>query len=155
MQRVARQLYAALAEIGAEPQAVVYDPYAKRWRGPDAAELALLAPTAAENPAQNRREVWSLAQKARGYLRLGVEPDWARLRGAPLLAPEIFSPAIFTAYAELRRILAGPAAAIFHDAVALRLPAIHAARQHRPNGGLSARTRHIQRHRRQFRGVAG
>jgi glycosyltransferase involved in cell wall biosynthesis len=122
VQRVARQLYAALAEIGAEPQAVVYDPYAKRWRGPDAAELALLAPTAAENPAQNRREVWSLAQKARGYLRLGVEPDWARLRGAPLLAPEIFSPAIFTAYAELRRILAGPAAAIFHDAVALRLP---------------------------------
>jgi glycosyltransferase involved in cell wall biosynthesis len=122
VQRVARQLYAALAEIGAGPMAVVYDPYAKRWRGPDAAERALLAPDAAEGPAQNRREVWSVAQKARGYLRRGGEPDWAKLRGAPLLAPEIFSPAIFAAYAELRGKLGGSTAALFYDAVALRFP---------------------------------
>jgi glycosyltransferase involved in cell wall biosynthesis len=122
VQRVARQLYAALAEIGAKPVAVVCDPYAKRWRAPDAAERALLNPNAAENPAQNRREVWSLAQKARGYLRRGGELDWTKLRGAPLLAPEIFSPALFTAYSALRQKLAGPAAAVFHDAVALRFP---------------------------------
>jgi glycosyltransferase involved in cell wall biosynthesis len=122
VQRVARQLYAALAEIGAEPVAVVYDPYAKRWRGLDADERALLAPAAAEKPSQNRREVWSLAQKARGYLRRGVEPDWAKLRGAPLFAPEIFSARIGAAHAALRERLGGPAAAVFHDAVALRLP---------------------------------
>ena len=122
VQRVTRQLYAALAEIGAEPVAVIYDPYAKRWRGPDAAERALLAPAAADNPAQNRREVWTLAQKARGYLRQGSEPDWAKLRGAPLLAPEIFSARIFAAHAELRGNLGGPMGAVFHDAVALHLP---------------------------------
>jgi glycosyltransferase involved in cell wall biosynthesis len=122
VQRVARQLYVALAEIGAEPVAVVYDPYAKRWRSPDATEQALLKPDAAEDPAQNRREVWTFAQKFRGYLGRWTEPDWAKLRGTPLLAPEIFSAAAFGALGELRGKLGGPAAAVFYDAVALRLP---------------------------------
>ncbi len=122
VQRVTRQLFAALEEIDAEPVPVVYDPYGKRWRSPDTLEDALLRPAAAESPAGNRREVWSFGQKLNGWMRRGDEPDWPALRGAPLLAPEIFSAGIFTAQADLRQKLGGPAAAIFYDAVALRYP---------------------------------
>ncbi|HVU37910.1 MAG TPA: glycosyltransferase [Opitutales bacterium] len=122
VQRVARQLYAALAETGAEPQALVYDPFAKRWRVPDKTEQALLHPAAAEKPGTSRSEVWTLGQKLRGYLRGGREPDWVKFRGAPLLVPEIFSAENFPRYADLRAKLGGPAVAVFYDAVALRLP---------------------------------
>ncbi len=91
VQRVTRQLLAALEEIEADPVPVVYDPYAKRWRAPDAPEAALLHPAATESPAASRREVWTLGLRVRGYLRRGAAPDWVSLRGAPLLAlREIF-----------------------------------------------------------------
>ena len=122
VQRVTRQLYAALEEIDAHPVPVVYDPYAKRWRSPDTREAALLQPAAAESPAKHRGETWTFGQKLAGWLRRGREPDWAALRGAPLLAPEIFSARNFSAQAALRQKLGGAAAAIFYDAVALRHP---------------------------------
>jgi len=122
VQRVCRQLYAALAEIGAEPAPAIYDPYARHWRPPNAAESTLLHPAAAESPGQKRREVWTFGQKVRGWLHRGAEQDWPELRGAPLLVPEIFSPKIFAALPELRRPLRGPVAALFYDAVALRFP---------------------------------
>ena len=50
------------------------------------------------------------------------EVDWSRLNGASLLAPEIFGERNFHAYAKLRAKLGGVAGAVFHDAVALRLP---------------------------------
>jgi len=122
VQRVTRQLHAALNEVGAAPQAIIYDPYAQRWRSPDTRERALLAPAAAENPGASRSEIWTLGQRLRGLLRLGGEPDWAKLRSASFLAPEIFSAGVFSNYAPLRAKLGGPAAAVFHDAVALRFP---------------------------------
>jgi len=124
VQRVARQVNAALAETGAEPVAVVWDPYAKRWRAPGTRELALLAPAAAETPGTSRSEVWTLGQKLRGLLRWGGEPDWDKLRGTTLLAPEIFSAEVFPNYPSLRAKLGGPAAALFYDAVAMRFPAL-------------------------------
>ncbi len=124
VQRVTRQLHAALAETGPVPAAVIWDCYAKRWRTPDARELALLSPAAAENPGASRSEIWTLGQKLRGWLRLGHEPDWERFHGAALLAPEIFSAEVFPNYASLRAKLGGPAAALFYDAVALRFPAL-------------------------------
>jgi glycosyltransferase involved in cell wall biosynthesis len=122
VQRVCRQLLAALAANGADPVALINDPYARRWRVPDTAERALLSPAVAENPGHRRSEVWTAGQRLRGFLRRGAEPDWAALRGAPLLAPEIFSADVFTAYAELRSRLGGAVVTVFHDAVALRFP---------------------------------
>ncbi len=147
VQRVARELYAALQEIGAEPVALIYDKYGKRWRLPDAQEKVLLTPNAADTPAQNRREAWTLGQKITGYLRRGAEPDWGKLRGAPMLAPEIFSAKNFAAHADLRRKLAGPAGAIFYDAVALKLPHLT------PTGNV-ARVENYLRELASFDGVA-
>ena len=122
VQRVCRQLFAQLAATGHAPVPLIHDRYARRWRAPDAAELACLSPTAAEHPARRRGEVWSLAQNLRGRLGLFTEPDWAALRGLPILAPEIFRPDTFAAYSTLRQRLGGPIGAIFYDAVVLRHP---------------------------------
>jgi len=124
VQRVARQLHAALAETGAKPVAIIWDRYAKCWRTPDEHERTLLAPTAAESPGASRSEVWTLGQKLRGLLRLGTEPDWEKLHGSTLLAPEIFSAEVFPNYEFLRAKLGGPMAALFYDAVAVRFPAL-------------------------------
>ncbi len=147
VQRVTRQLYAALGETGAQPQALVRDRYAKRWRGPDARERALLSPDAAESPGASRSEVWSLGQKLRGLLRLVTEPDWEKLSGTALLAPEIFSEEVFPDYAPLRAKLGGPAAALFYDAVAVRFPALT------PKGNV-ARVENYLRELASFDGVA-
>lgn len=122
VQRVARELYGALTGIGAGPQALVYDPFAQRWRLPDRSEQALLRPAAAAQPGTSRSEVWTVTQKLRGLLRVGREPEWEKFRSAPLLVPEIFSPENFPHYAGLRAKLGGLAVAVFYDAVALRLP---------------------------------
>ncbi len=124
VQRVTRQLQAALGETGAAPVAVVYDPYAKRWRLTDKLEKKLLSPAMAEKPGTSRSAVWTTGQKLRGLLRHGEEPAWEKLRGTPLLVPEIFSAEIFPHYATLRARLTGPAVALFYDAVALRLPTL-------------------------------
>jgi len=122
VQRVCRQLFAQLAATGHTPVPLIFDRYARRWRVPDRAELACLSPTAAERPARRRGEVWTFTQKLRGHLARFPEPDWATLRGVPVLAPEIFQPNTFAAYSTLRHHLASPIGAIFYDAVVLRHP---------------------------------
>jgi glycosyltransferase involved in cell wall biosynthesis len=122
IQHTCRQLLAALQDNGATPVAVIYDRYAHRWRSPDATERALLSPAAADNPGHRRGEVWTLAQKLRGLAHRGAEPDWAALRDAPLIVPEIFTPRVFAALPELRARARGPAITIFYDAVVLRHP---------------------------------
>ncbi|MGH8337728.1 MAG: hypothetical protein ACRETL_13105, partial [Gammaproteobacteria bacterium] len=147
VQRVARQLYAALAETDTGPLAVVYDPYAKRWRLAGKSEQTLLAPAAAEKPGASRSEVWTIAQKLHGLLRRGQEPDWEKLRSVPLLAPEIFSAEIFPRYADLRAKLNSSSAALFYDAVAVRLPQLTPA-------GNVARVENYLRELASFDGVA-
>ncbi len=127
VQRVCRQLYAALAATGAAPLPVVFDRYANRWRGPDSTERALLSPRVADKPGQRRGETWTLGQRVRSWLKLGAEPDWAAWRGTTLLAPEIFTPRVFGAYRQLRTRLGGAAGAIFYDAVVLRHPELSPA----------------------------
>lgn len=147
VQRVTRQLYAALAETGTAPLAIVYDPYAKRWRLTDKSEKSLLDLAAAEKPGTSRSEVWTIPQKLRGLLRQGQEPAWEKLRGTPFLAAEIFSAEIFPHYAALRAKLHGPAAALFYDAVAVRFPTLTPA-------GNVARVENYLRELASFDGVA-
>jgi glycosyltransferase involved in cell wall biosynthesis len=122
VQRVCRQLWARLAATSHAPAALIFDRYARRWRMPDATESALLSLASTARPGRRRGETWTLPQKLRGCFGRGAEPDWAALRGTPLLAPEIFTTQTFAAYRALRAHLGGPAGAVFHDAVALRHP---------------------------------
>jgi glycosyltransferase involved in cell wall biosynthesis len=122
IQRVTRQLLAHLAAVGEDPVPLVYDRYARRWRGPDATERARLAPSAAEIPGAKRGEVWTFGQKLRGWLKRGAASEVSVNRPTRLLAPEIFTPEVFVAYAGLRQRLGGPAGAVFYDAVVLRYP---------------------------------
>jgi len=122
VQRMCRHALAAFTETGAEPTALIADSYARRWRPPVMSECALLATSASEHPATHRSEIWTPGQILCGYLRWVPKTNWTALRGAPLLAMEIFSPRVFAAYATLRENLASTSAAIFYDTVALRFP---------------------------------
>ncbi|MFZ9682874.1 MAG: glycosyltransferase [Cephaloticoccus sp.] len=114
IQRVCRALQ---RELGPAATPITWDPYADCWRPLDAWEEANLAATA---PAAKRGSVWPLAARWRGRLR--------RLRGAGslppaddgLIVPELFSPAVAAALPRL--VGRGPRVALFHDAIALRLP---------------------------------
>jgi glycosyltransferase involved in cell wall biosynthesis len=122
VQRVSQEVFRHLAALDASPKAIIYDRYAKCWRSPDAVEHGRLT-SANLPPARNQtRQNWTLGQQWRGRFGLVREANWPSLRGASLLAPEIFGERNFRAYATLRAHLGGAAGAIFHDAVALRLP---------------------------------
>jgi glycosyltransferase involved in cell wall biosynthesis len=98
------------------------DPYLRAWRGLEAWEEANLA---ASDPAAGRGARWPLAARVRGTLKrlflsrrsgIGISPSGA------FLEPEIFSSAVASALPEIFSAIAGPRAAIFHDAVALTHP---------------------------------
>ncbi len=117
VQRVARSLRNAL---GADAGAITHDPHWRAWRPLEGWEEANLAHTGG-SPGRGAR--WPLARRWLGMLR--------RLRGAEapplpanagLIVPEIFSPAVAAALPALFRATGGPRVAIFHDAIALRLP---------------------------------
>jgi glycosyltransferase involved in cell wall biosynthesis len=127
VQRVARALATALGE-GARP--VCHDPYLGAWRELEAWERANLAATA---PAEKRGAQWPWSARLRGYAR---RPGRDR-RGGPLLrlasaggvlVPEIFSPAVGAAFGELLPLVRGPRVALFHDAIALKLPELTPAK---------------------------
>ncbi len=122
VQRVSQEVFRHLTAADGSTKAIIYDRYAKCWRNPDAVENARLT-TSNPPPTRNQtRQNWTFSQQWRGRLGLVNEADWSRLRGANLLVPEIFGDRNFGAYAKLRAHLNGAAGAVFHDAVALRLP---------------------------------
>jgi len=122
VQRVCHEILQGLEATGANPQTLIYDRYAKRWRGLDTEESARLSAKAPPPRKQSRGQTWTFWQEYRGRLGLVSEPDWNALRGSALLAPEIFHERNFCAYAQLRARLGGAAGAVFYDAVVLRLP---------------------------------
>jgi len=122
VQRVSQEVFRHLAAMDSSTKAIVYDRYAKCWRGPDAAETVRLASASLPPTRHQTRQNWTFWQQWRGRLGFIGEADWPALQGANLLAPEIFGERNFRAYARLRTKLGGAAGAIFHDAVALRLP---------------------------------
>jgi len=117
VQRVARSLRTAL---GADAIAITHDPHRRAWRPLEGWEEANLTHPGG---SPGRRARWPLARRWRGALRrlLGAEP--APLpANAGLIVPEIFSPGVAAALPGLFRETGGPRLAIFHDAIALRLP---------------------------------
>jgi glycosyltransferase involved in cell wall biosynthesis len=130
IQRVARQLHAALCTQGGEI-AVCFDPWQKTWRTLEPWEEKNLAAKAA---AASRGANWPWRARLRGALRrrLGRTPPLASRLPPPacvsLLVPEIFSPGVAAALPALFAQAVGPRAAIFHDAIALKLPELTPAK---------------------------
>ena len=117
VQRVARSLRSAL---GSGAVAVTHDPYQRVWRTLENWERANL-----DHPggARGRGARWPLARRWRGNLRRILGPKAPPFpANAGLVVPEIFSPAVAAALPELFAATSGPRVAIFHDAIALRLP---------------------------------
>ncbi len=116
IQRVSRALYRELTKEN-KVIAVTWDPYAKAWRELNTVEIENLE---AEAPASTRGARWPWSRKM--YSRFqgwrGTVPALPSATG--LIVPELFSPAVAGA---LPRLKTGkPRIAIFHDAIALKLP---------------------------------
>lgn len=114
VQRVTRSLHKTL---GAEATAITWDPYAQQWRMLDDHENANLN---SNSPAKKRSAKWPMSAQIRGH--------WHALRGAKhqlpvaegIIVPEIFSTNVHTALPILSAQV--PRVALFHDAIALKLP---------------------------------
>jgi glycosyltransferase involved in cell wall biosynthesis len=125
VQRVARQLHAVLCAQGGET-ALCFDPWQRTWRTLEAWEEKNLA---AEAAAASRGASWPWRARLRGALRRRFGGAAPRLpRDASLLVPEIFSPGVAAALPALFAQAGGPRAAIFHDAIALKLPELTPAK---------------------------
>ncbi|HVZ65765.1 MAG TPA: glycosyltransferase family 1 protein [Lacunisphaera sp.] len=119
IQRVTRSLFAAVRNQ--QPTAAVcYDPYVQAWRKLHPAELRRLEPGL--GAGQSRGAKWPWHQRIAGRARraLGVVPPAPR--GEALVCPELFSATTGAHLAGLFAAVSGPRVAIFHDAIALKLP---------------------------------
>ena len=130
IQRVARQLHTAFCAQGGEI-AVCYDPWQKTWRMIEPWEEKNLA---VKTAAASRGASWPWRARFRGALRhrLGrtstLSSQLPAHSSASLLMPEIFSPGVAAALPALFSQVSGPRAAIFHDAIALKLPELTPAK---------------------------
>jgi glycosyltransferase involved in cell wall biosynthesis len=128
IQRVARQLHAALCAQGGET-AICFDPWQKTWRTLEPWEEKNLSAQAAST---SRGASWPWRARLRGTLRrrLGRPSPLASCLSpsTSLLVPEIFSPGVATALPALFAQAGGPRAALFHDAIALKLPELTPAK---------------------------
>ncbi len=124
IQRVARALHAVL-RAQTDTAAVCFDPWQKAWRRLETWEEKNL--TAGE-AAGSRGARWPWPARIRGALRrrLAAAPRLPAADG--LVVPEIFSPAVAAALPGLFSRVRGPRVAIFHDAIALRLPELTPAK---------------------------
>ena len=123
VQRVCREVHRALARK--EPvTTVTHDPFRRAWRLLNRAEQVTLSPAGTDSAAA-RGARWPQATRWRGRLQ-----RWLRLTPAPLpsadalVVPEIFSPTVADALPGIFAHVTGPRVAVFHDAIALQLPAL-------------------------------
>lgn len=117
IQRVTRSLCEALAQ---DAVPITYDPYARKWRTLAPWETANLS---GAGIATKRGARWPLRARIRGTLArwLAGRPPRAELpAGSGVVVPELFSPTVAAALPMLPAD--GPRIALFHDAIALRLP---------------------------------
>ncbi|MDE3083615.1 MAG: glycosyltransferase [Verrucomicrobiota bacterium] len=126
IQRVTRSLHAALRARG-DGLAVCYDHYEKTWRVLESWEMETISAAGAAAPARGAR--WPLRVRLRGFLRRRLGRSSPRLPAATgLVVPEIFSPPVAAALPEIFSQVQGPRIALFHDAVALKLPELTPAK---------------------------
>lgn len=117
IQRVTRSLHAAL---GADGIAITHDPHRRIWRPLEPWERANLA---ADGAAPKRGARWPVAAQLRGRVQrvLGHAAPSLPEHGG-LVVPEVFSPEVAAALPSLLAAVRGPRVALFHDAIALKLP---------------------------------
>jgi len=127
VQRVSRSLYEALPVVlKTPPFPITWDPYARAWRHLRAEERLTLAN---ETPSSGRGSDWSLRQRLQGWAFRGLRrPPPLLPPSKGLIVPEIFSPAVGRSLPELMDQVSGPRVALFHDAIALKLPELSAAK---------------------------
>jgi glycosyltransferase involved in cell wall biosynthesis len=117
IQRVTRSLHAAL---GDRAIAITYDPHRHAWRELDPWEHATLS---GSDAAQKRGAQWPLAARLKGRAHRLLGRRTGRLpANSGVLVPEVFSPVVGRALPELFAASRAPRVALFHDAIALKLP---------------------------------
>jgi len=120
VQRVVRAIYAALsAKEQVEP--ICRDPHQDTWRALQPWEKDILTDTVGTCSA-HRSAKWPLSVRLTGYARRLLNTRSTCPVGDALVVPEIFSAKIARAYPALFAHVCGPRVAIFHDAIALKLP---------------------------------
>ena len=122
VQRVCRSLHRSLGTL-TRPDSIrpiTWDPYAAAWRALDEAEATCVS---TEEASTRRRSQWPLALLLRGWARRASRAEEPIAVGpARLIVPEIFSARVGAALPRLLASVSGPRIALFHDAIALRLP---------------------------------
>lgn len=120
VQRVVRSLYAAL-RLRESVEPVCFDPHQQAWRTLQAWETANLEDATGAGSA-HRSAQWPLGVRLAGYTRRLFRSPATCPEARGLVVPEIFSAKVARAYPRLFPRIRGPRVAVFHDAVALRLP---------------------------------
>lgn len=117
IQRVARSLRVALGDgaVG-----VTHDPYRRSWRTLEAWEHDNLSATAAA-AKRGARWPWGATLRSRVQRLIGSRST-PLPENSGLVVPEVFSPGVARALPALFAATTGPRVALFHDAIALRLP---------------------------------
>ncbi len=116
IQQVARSLFTALSR---DALGVTWDPFAHQWRALDPWEQANLNDPKA---GAGRGVHWPVTARLRGHWRRCTGPGPTLPESTGLIVPELFSAATAATFAPLFRAVNGPRVALFHDAIALRLP---------------------------------
>ncbi len=120
VQRVVRAMAAALsAKFPVTP--VCFDPHQDAWRKLHPWENEILADTVGAGSA-HRSAQWPLSVRLGGYARRLLNAKVTCPVGDALIVPEIFSSKIARAYPALFANVRGPRVAVFHDAIAVKLP---------------------------------
>jgi glycosyltransferase involved in cell wall biosynthesis len=127
VQRVVRSLHRALGE---RALGITHDPHLETWRALEAWELRNLA---GDTPGRKRGASWPLARKlrsrlARRFSSRARDAALARVGASGLIVPEVFSPAVAAALPGIFAATRGARVAVFHDAIALRLPELTPAK---------------------------
>lgn len=113
IQRVCRALH---RELTGQADPITWDPYLEQWRQLESWENANLS---AQQPAARRSAAWPWNKRLRSrFRRLGAKPNLPTDGG--LIVPELFSGTVGAALPKLN--VAGPRIALFHDAIAIKLP---------------------------------
>ncbi|MFT3782084.1 MAG: glycosyltransferase [Nibricoccus sp.] len=120
VQRVVRSMFEALS-LRESILPVCFDPHQSAWRELQPWERATLSDNSSAGSA-HRSASWPLSVRLAGYARVLLNQRATCPEGKGLIAPEIFSAKIAAAYPALFQRIHGPRVAVFHDAVALKLP---------------------------------
>ena len=108
------------AALGDRAIAITHDPHRNLWRELHAWERANLTCAVA---TRKRGARWPLQVRIRGRAeRLLGRRSVALPENSGLVVPEVFSPAVARALPELGARAHGPRVAVFHDAIALKVP---------------------------------